>query len=82
MFIKSKKVSVNRRRRQKFRKKGTQNVGTVIHPDKMKFGAINVNGLDSETYLAVRDILEARDFDVSNVKHKPLDRNSNRPYEI
>ena len=48
----------------------------------MKFGAINVNGLDSETDMAVRDMLEARDFDVSNIKHKALNRNPNRPYEI
>ena len=78
----SQKVDVNRRRRQKFRRKDTPNVGTVIHPDKMKFGAININGLNSETDMAVRDMLEARDFDVNNIKHKALNRNPNRPYEI
>ena len=64
------KVGVNKRRRQNFRKRAQQYISDTINPDKLKFGAINVDGLDLETDMALRDMLETRDFDVSNVEYK------------
>ena len=43
---------------------------STAHPNKLKIGSINVDGLDLQTDAALRDLLSARDFDVSIIKDK------------
>ena len=45
---------------------------STAHPNKLKIGSINVDGLDLQTDAALRDLLSARDFDVSIIKDKIL----------
>ena len=54
------------RRQAKQRMNNKQINGAVIsiEPDKLKFGAINVDGLDLQTDAALKDLLASRDFDV------------------
>ena len=62
----SRKIGCNVKRRQKIKlnEKGST-PSEVVYPDKLKFGSINVDGLDLETEVALRDLLESRGFDVS-----------------
>ena len=55
--------NVKRRRNIKLSEKGS--TSNEVHPDKLKFGFINVDRLDLETEVALRGLLESRVFDAS-----------------
>ena len=42
---------------------------SAAHPNKLKIGSINVDGLDLQTDAALRDLLSARDFDFLAARH-------------
>ena len=52
--------------REKLQKKPLSDNKPIIPSPKLKFGAINVNGLDVEGAWAVEQILKRKGFDVSS----------------
>ena len=46
-----------------------QTIKAPIIKETLKLGSFNVNGLDIEARWAVEQLLDTRDFDVSNVYH-------------
>ena len=63
------KKETPRQMRQRLEKRKNNPAIYEVHPDKLKFGSINVDGLDLQTDAALRDLLSAREFDVSIVRH-------------
>ena len=55
-------VNINRRKKLKIHKPGV--TAREAHADKLKFGSINVDGLDLKTVTALRDLLVTRGFDI------------------
>ena len=56
-----------RQARQRMKSKQVKDVVNSLQPEKLKFGAINVDGLDLQTDAALRDLLASRDFDVRSL---------------
>ena len=53
-----------RQARQRMNSRHINGAVNSIEPDKLKFGAINVDGLDVQTDAALKDLLASRDYDV------------------
>ena len=62
--------------RQKLQQKTLPPPTTRIPPPTLKFGSINLNGLDLETSWAVEQLLTTRGFDVSIAKFKVWKNNN------
>ena len=56
-----------RQARQRMKSKQVKDVVNSVQPEKLKFGAINVDGLDLQTDAALKDLLASRDFDVRSL---------------
>ena len=58
---------MRRKMREKLSAREPQTIITPVIKKTLKFGSINVNGLDIEARWAVEQLLDTKGFDVSNV---------------
>ena len=65
IFHNSRKVGFNVKRRRNIKLSEKGSTPNEVHPDKLKFGFINVDMLVLETEVALRGLPESRGFDVS-----------------
>ena len=63
------KVGSNKHRRAYLETKSIKEK-EAPQPGKLKFGSINVDGMDEETNAAIKNLILSRDFDVSYIKCK------------
>ena len=69
-IVQNVKKETRRQHRKRLKESRYSPSVSTAHPNKLKIGSINVDGLDLQTDAALRDLLSARDFDVSIIKDK------------